>query len=264
MTWADRHDALGRAPMPSHCLPAGLSPPGVVVVAGPFGSGKTEIAVNLARRWAEAIPTYLADLDVVTPYFRPRDIAQSLATVGVRVLAPGGAAGAFDGPVLPREMAAAIGDTDSGLIIDVGGQPQGAGVLAHWREALQARGAKLCLVVNPRRPAGGNLGALAELARAIVERAGLPIAGIIANGNLGTRTTVADVIEGLRKARELAELLVVPVPVVCCPVELTEECLVHVGDVPVFGLTLSMRPPWEGSGLSSWVGRCRSGFSRDP
>jgi hypothetical protein len=231
--------------MASDDLPAGLSPPGPLVLAGPFGSGKTEIAINLARRWAERIPTYLADLDVITPYFRPRDIAPSLAEARVRVLAPGGAAGALDGPVFPRGMGAAVMDAHSGLVIDVGGQPQGAGVLAHWREALLARGAKTCLVVNPRRPGAGSAEDLARVGRAISDRAGLPLSGIIANGNLGTQTTVADALEGLHVAWALEQLLRVPVWALCCPAELADGCAAEAPGVPVFGLTFYLRPSWE-------------------
>ena len=228
-------------------LPPDLSPPGVLVLAGPFGSGKTEIAINLAVSWARVVPTCLADLDVVTPYFRPRDIAASLADAGVTVLAPQGAFGALDGPVLPREMTAAVLDPARGLVIDVGGEPHGAGVLIHWREALQARSAKMFLVVNPRRPSAGSAEALAGLARAIEARAGLPFVGIVANGNLGPQTTVSDAQEGLRSARELEELLAAPVTAVCCPLDLATACGPVAGNVPVIGLSLYLRPSWQHS-----------------
>jgi hypothetical protein len=233
--------------MRTNDLPTGLAPPGVVVLTGPFGSGKTEIAINLALRWAERSPTYLADLDVITPYFRPRDIAPQLAAGGVRVLAPGGAPGASDGPVLPREMSGAIADARSSLVIDVGGHPEGAGVLAHWREALSARNANVLLVVNPRRPGGDSAEELARLAEAIAGRTGLPLGGVMANGNLGPQTTVVDTLEGLQTARALGERLRVPVAAVCCPAELRDECLAQAPAVPAFGLTFHLRPPWQRS-----------------
>ena len=231
--------------MASDDLPGDLSPPGALVLAGPFGSGKTEIAINLALRWAQTLPTYLADLDVVTPYFRPRDIAGLLAAAGVTVLAPGGAHGALDGPVFPREMGFAALDETHGLILDVGGQPHGAGVLLHWREALLARGARMCVVVNPHRPDARRAEWVVGLVRAIADRAGLPPAGIIANGNLGVHTTAAEALEGAERARELGGRLGVPVLAMCCPLELVEACAAEAPGIPIVGLSFHLRPPWD-------------------
>lgn len=232
--------------METEALPAGLTPPAVAILAGPFGSGKTEIAINLARRWARTCPTHLADLDVVTPYFRSRDARAALTEAGVHVLSPGGQAEVYDVPALPTDVAAALTDAEVGVIVDIGGQPHGAGVLVHWREALRARSAKLCLVTNPRRP-GAVLGSeVAELGARISGAAGLPISAIIANGNLGRETTMADVLAGLEQAQELEALLRVPTWLVCCPSHLVEECGRAARGLAVMGLHFYMRPAWEG------------------
>jgi len=127
----------------------------------------------------------------------------------------------------------------------VGGQPHGAGVLAHWREALLARSANVILVVNPRRPGSESAEELARLSEAIVERAGLPLGGIVANANVGAGTTAADALGGLRTAEALAQNLGAPLLALCCPVELTEACAAGAGHVPVLGLRFYLRPPWE-------------------
>ena len=51
----------------------------VTLFAGHYGSGKTNIAVNWAlhlRRQGRAVT--VADLDIVNPYFRPKDSAREL------------------------------------------------------------------------------------------------------------------------------------------------------------------------------------------
>ena len=232
-------------PMRTEALPAALTPPGVAILAGPFGSGKTEIAINLALQWAGRCTTYLADLDVVTPYFRSRDARAALTEAGVRVLSPGGQADVYDVPALPAETGSVLGDAGAGLIIDVGGQPHGAGVLVHWREALRARTAKLCLVVNPRRPGAESAGDVADLGTRISQAAGLPLAGLIANGNLGPATTAADVSAGMAQARQLEARLDVPIYVVCCALPPVEECEQLAEGLPVLGLSRYMRPAWE-------------------
>ena len=86
--------------------------PGLTLFAGRFGSGKTEAAINYALmlagdskldvrpRTSEAqrqssnikrqtsSRIILIDLDIVTPYFRPREMAAALESRGVKVIAP--------------------------------------------------------------------------------------------------------------------------------------------------------------------------------
>ena len=58
----------------------------VVVVCGHYGSGKTNVAVNLAVDAAEKGDTvYLADVDIVNPYFRAADAVSMLEDAGVTV-----------------------------------------------------------------------------------------------------------------------------------------------------------------------------------
>jgi len=61
----------------------------IAVFTGRFGSGKTEIAINCAVDLAgQGLVPLLIDLDIVTPYFRTRDKAQDLESLGVEVIAP--------------------------------------------------------------------------------------------------------------------------------------------------------------------------------
>ena len=40
-----------------------------IVITGNYGSGKTELSLNLALHYAETEKTTLVDLDIVNPYF---------------------------------------------------------------------------------------------------------------------------------------------------------------------------------------------------
>ena len=62
----------------------------MIVIAGHYGSGKTELAVSLAMELAKAqsraYPRLaLVDLDVANPYFRSRERMELLEAHGVRV-----------------------------------------------------------------------------------------------------------------------------------------------------------------------------------
>ena len=59
-----------------------------LVLTGNYGSGKTEISLNLALKSAERMKTTLVDLDIVNPYFRSGEKAEELRKAGVRVLMP--------------------------------------------------------------------------------------------------------------------------------------------------------------------------------
>ena len=49
----------------------------IAAFTGRFGSGKTEVSINYACGLAAAgADVALVDLDIVTPYFRSRDVAE--------------------------------------------------------------------------------------------------------------------------------------------------------------------------------------------
>ena len=59
----------------------------VSILTGHYGTGKTEVSVNLALALAaEGEQVMLADLDIVNPYFRSRGRRPLLRKAGVRVV----------------------------------------------------------------------------------------------------------------------------------------------------------------------------------
>jgi len=62
---------------------------GIIVIVGNYGSGKTEVAVNLAiHRRRAGCEVRVADLDLVNPYFRTREARRPLADLGIEVVLP--------------------------------------------------------------------------------------------------------------------------------------------------------------------------------
>ena len=77
----------------------------VSIVTGHYGTGKTELAVNLALALAaEGRRVMLADLDIVNPYFRSRERRPQLEAAGIQVICSSQACSDADVPALPAEL----------------------------------------------------------------------------------------------------------------------------------------------------------------
>ena len=111
---------------------------GIVIVTGNYGSGKTEVSVNLAvENRARGIDVRLADLDLVNPYFRSREARHQLRDLGIEVILPHEQYMAADLPILVPEVAGAIREQKAMVILDVGGDDVGATVLAALADRLK-------------------------------------------------------------------------------------------------------------------------------
>jgi len=166
--------------------PADWSTQPTVVFTGAFGSGKTEVAIAYALAVRAAGRSVgIVDLDTVTPYFRVGDCREELQRAGLRVVAPEGGLASFETPALPAEIAGALADRSLHLVLDAGGDPEGARLLAVYAEQIEERGCDLWMVTNPFRPSTSAPSAVADQARAIEALATLRLTGLVANPNLG-------------------------------------------------------------------------------
>ena len=105
----------------------------ISIITGHYGTGKTELAVNLALALAgEGCRVMLADLDIVNPYFRSRERRPLLESAGVQVISSSQACSDADVPALPAELLAILENRDVRGILDIGGDPVGARVLARF------------------------------------------------------------------------------------------------------------------------------------
>lgn len=161
----------------------------ITVIAGHYGCGKTNIAVNLALALArEGKKCCLVDLDIVNPYFRSADNERQLRGAGVRPILPEFANTNVDIPTLPKEYASVF-VTDECAVIDVGGDADGATALGVHHEQYKACGYSMYYVYNYYRPYISDPRAAAEMLREIENSSHLQFCGVINNSNLGAETT---------------------------------------------------------------------------
>ncbi len=186
----------------------------VTVLTGHFGSGKTEIAVNLAfglRNRGTGVT--LVDLDLVKPYFRSRLVREDLEARGIRLVAPEGDRFYADLPILLPEAralareGAALGHR---VLFDVGGDDLGARALGSVSGLFNSRTTDLLFVVNVNRPFAEDLEALRAKLMAVQAAARLEMTGLVANTHLMQETTEKTVLEGVRAARTLEAATGIP------------------------------------------------------
>jgi len=229
--------------MAAHVRRAELAARRLIIITGPFGSGKTEVAISYALGSAAAgRATALADLDVVNPYFRAQDHRAALERGGVRVVAPEEPFTRYEVPALSRELRTAMTEPSLYTVADVGGDPVGARILGIFRPHLKRDELELWLVINPWRPAAVE-GELRELLDAIQQEAGLRADAVISSPNLGHETTADDVREGHRQVAAYARELGLPIRFVAVDERLAQE--VNDLDAPLWPIMLRVRFPWE-------------------
>ena len=103
-----------------------------LVLTGNYGSGKTELALNLAMHFSRECRTTLVDLDIVNPYFRSGEKAEEMEKAGVRMLMPTFAMTTVDIPALPAEIQSVFEVPSDKVIFDVGGDDTGAAALGRF------------------------------------------------------------------------------------------------------------------------------------
>ena len=214
----------------------------LTLVTGHYGTGKTEFSVNLALALAEAGErTALADLDIVNPYFRSRERRELLEAAGVRLIAAAQSLADADVPALPAELHALLEDRTVRGVLDIGGDPSGARVLARYRPRIVKEDYRLLYVVNAARPEVRTAERSAEVLRAIETVTGLACTGLVNNTHLCGETTAEDVREGAALAEEVSRLTGIPVACHAAESRFREA----LKDLDPFPMEIRMKKPWE-------------------
>ena len=172
-----------------------------IILTGNYGSGKTELALNLALHYAGlGLRTTLVDLDIVNPYFRSGEKYQEMQEAGIRMLMPTFALTTVDIPALPAEIQSVFELPSDKVIFDVGGDDTGAAALGRYHTTFEQRKDEtvMALVVNCMRPLTQNEDDIADLAVRIRDRSRMPIDILINNTNLAGMST-AEMIENGEK-----------------------------------------------------------------
>ena len=216
----------------------------VSIITGHYGTGKTELSVNLALALAaEGKRVMLADLDIVNPSFRARERRPQLEAAGSQVISSSQACSDADVPALPAELLAILENRDIRGILDIGGDPVGARVLARFQPKIVQEDYQLIFVLNANRPEVREAEHAIAYLRSIEAVTGLTCSGIVNNTHLCGETTPAEI----RKGAALAEAVSrqTGIPILCHTAEVRFADAVSDLREPVFPITINMKKPWE-------------------
>lgn len=223
---------------------------GVTAIVGNYGSGKTEISVNLALYLkALGLNVSIADLDLVNPYFRTREARMALHSRGVNTLLPPERLLEADLPIVTPQILGKLRATlenDEAVILDIGGDPVGATVLASLSQALAGvKELRTVQIVNPFRPFTANVEGCLDMRAKIEKASTLKITHWAINPHLLNETEPEHIMRGYKLGLELEKATGLPLLFMA----VTQKMLAQInpGDIkcPVLDFTRKLGLPWD-------------------
>ena len=179
----------------------------ITIITGHYGSGKTNLAVNLALRLADAgEKVTIVDFDIVNPYFRTADFAELFQKHGVTLAASMYANTSLDIPAISFDMERMAYEPGY-LIVDVGGDDAGAIGLGRYAEGFSAyvpEQLDMWYVINRYRYLTERPEETLELMYEIEAVSRMRHTGIVNNSNLGREPTADTIRQALPYAEETA------------------------------------------------------------
>jgi len=184
----------------------------ITLLSGHYGSGKTNIAVNMAFDLKKRFENVtIADLDIVNPYFRTKDSQKELEKAKIKLICSEYANTNVDIPALPQDMYSVIDDKSQRAVIDIGGDDRGALALGRYSGGIVSENDyDMLFVINCYRPLTRDAENTLEVMREIENACKLKFTCIVNNTNLGSETTAETVLGVMEEVNSLCSLSGLP------------------------------------------------------
>ena len=185
----------------------------LTLLCGHYGSGKTNVAVNLAFYLKEQYNNVVvADLDIVNPYFRTKDSIEDFKAREIELICSEYANTNIDIPALPANMYRLTADKGITAVIDVGGDDRGAYALGRLVPEIEAENNfDMLMVINGYRPLTPDAESTLEVMREIETACKLQFTGLVNNSNIGEETTAQNIINSMDYANEVSRVSGLPI-----------------------------------------------------
>ncbi len=213
-------------------------------MCGHYGSGKTNIAVNMAfdlKKQRQNGRVAVADLDIVNPYFRTKDSGEEFSQAGIRLIVSEFANTNLDLPSMPQDLYAITDDREMSVILDIGGDDRGALALGRIApKIIEENNYDMLMVINKFRPLTPDVASTLEVLGEIEAAGGIRFTGLVNNSNLGEETTAENVLGSTEYALSVSEASSLPLVMTTVKDSLYEELSGKIENL--FPLTLQKKP----------------------
>ena len=184
------------------------------VLLGSFGSGKSELALNMSISAAKHGPCTLVDLDVINPYFRTSERGDVLTPAGVELIMPPYALEKIEIMSLSARVYSAFTPGEGSVFFDIGGDHVGSIALGQYKpyfDKIPDENKHILFIVNPLRPTAAEVDSAWAVLEKIQLVSRLSVTGLVNNGNLAGETDVEHLLQGYELVRGLSEKTGIPV-----------------------------------------------------
>ena len=201
----------------------------IIILIGNYGSGKTEIALNMAVRAAgEGKRTQVIDLDRINDYFRMSDHVKLLDEKNINLVSPTFVGAGLTQTNMPAAVGSAFAQDWDLVVFDVGGDPAGALSLARYHmdfAALEPGQLEVWDIINVRRPMSETPEKILKLKADMEGFARQTVTGFINNSNLQAWASAQDLRDGYPIVKAASEQSGIPVVATTGRAEFLEEFL---------------------------------------
>ncbi len=180
----------------------------IVFLTGYYGSGKSEIAVNLA---IQKQLDMVIDLDIINPYFRTREMEDELLKHGIKTISSDlDYKTHIDLPYISKRVFMPFHDHSIKAVYDLGGNDLGAKLMRQFDDYHHID-IDLFIVINIYRQETDSAEKIIKLINKIEGMGGFKVTGLIDNSNLLRETTKEDILAGDDIVRQVSQTTGLPV-----------------------------------------------------
>ena len=203
------------------------------ILVGSFGSGKSELALNLALEKAKKGPCTVVDLDVINPYFRISERGDVLSPAGVELIMPPYALEKIEIMALSAQVYSVFAPGEGAVILDIGGDDVGSIALGQYKprfDLIPKENIHVLFIVNPLRPTAADISSALDTLYKIQYVSRIEVTGIVNNANLAGETELSHLLQGYELVKGLSEQTGIPVWGSCGTPELLHSFEQYVRD----------------------------------